>query len=1206
MLKACKPFKLESQNASSSDLVSKTLPKAFRIDMARIGVSKLAAIIGRSMPERYPQENLERAQNLLNGSAEDFMREYVSMTIYNVSNNALDLEQYDKWEQTMKVLEDCNIFRLEVKHGEHQSPTVDGFMEKLFNASIHRCLPTQFQDSGGTRAETAVKWIIASGYCPNTAAKALWSRLQDIRVGLFGIQQLVLDLTERLLNAGISANILIQNLGTSHTIREIALQRLWDSDKVFNLAALLFKHGASLNLNRALRFAIERQEEDLVEMIVRYGGDLTADLKSLPTSVLHTETALTVAASIGLEQTSHILYLLCLRYPFDPLTTFIIPDVLIAAATKGHDDIIHSLYNKTSPTIVANEYGITPLPMAARYGHLSTCQVLLRFKEDTLVTARFFPLHAACYGGDKEVVEFLIQKGADVNATPGFDSYAEELLFTNRLNMPYCRSRIAPLNLLLDEARLLQLVDLRLSNLLCCATMFIRAGAKLVGDELSIAGKYCHLELLAAGIAAGANPNELDSDGKTALQCALQGDPNQFVRLYDVVTQLLSNGAQLLGGEVDNAFGLRQYEVVMLLMEHGGPMMETSFKESVKEELENAILVRNHALVGIIFETWPSIYSAGALYAAIATGNSSLIQSLMQNRPAQASKDPFEVTAIAVAAISGNLVLLQELLAHPPSCYAGPLPLGFNGNTHHICDGCSLGCSDGMAHIYNTIGSRFNDDITHDYKMCSLIEDIRSGEYQRFGELDLRSASGGRFYGSPLAPVASSMRSDALEASSYLLGSGFCTDKLTWVAAASFNNTKFVQTLLNHNQHSNYSYREFKGWSPLACAIQHRNKELVALLFNAGVDVNGRGSSAGEPLRVAVAKGDSDIVDYLFKAGADINADDRLHNVYSPLQTAVEKGKLDIVDYLLRAKATVNANSRSSSGPSPLQIAVDKGRLDILDSLLRAGADVNPNNISWGQTPLQIAVNKGRLEIVKFLLQAGADVNPNHISCGQPPLQIATKHGKMDIVYCLVQAGANINSPATKERGGTPLQFAAINGYLGLAKYLIDKGTKVNAPPSRHHGRTALQGAAEHGRLDMLEFLLTEGALTTGRWRRRFIKAVKLAMKERHFIAADYLKKSAGWSEEDENLLPKVDEDFDTDSEGDELHDVATDDATDSSDHLKQSAGGSEEDESLLPRLNVDFDTYSERDELAADTMVRGETEFDWLIQCREMNMMST
>ncbi|KAI1421291.1 ankyrin repeat-containing domain protein [Xylaria sp. FL1777] len=460
ILKACQSFILESHNASSKDLISAILPKEFRTNMARIGVSKLAAIIGRSMPERYDQENLQRAHSLLSRPAEDSVREYLSMIIYNVSNNALNLMSDSEWEQTIKVLEGCGIFRLGVGLRKDKSPTIDGFMEKLYDASIRRCV-LGFDNSKDVGAETVVKWLLTVGYCPNSAAKALWARVEELNGTFYGCQRRIFDLTKYLLNAGASANILMprRNMsGLSKTILEFTLEGCWSSDITFKLAELLFKHGASENLNRALHLAIRGKENDLVGMIVQNGGNLTAALNPSSESPLDKETALTVAASTGLQETWHILNLLSGQSQIDVFRIVIKTNVLIAAAARGHNDIISSLYNNW-PTIMADEYGITPLHAAARWGHLSTCQLLLSLPvaHNTWTIANFSPLHAACYGRHKDVVEFLIMNGANVNDAPGFGSAAERLRFQAWFNKWDPTSGIAPLNYLLDMSELRRL-----------------------------------------------------------------------------------------------------------------------------------------------------------------------------------------------------------------------------------------------------------------------------------------------------------------------------------------------------------------------------------------------------------------------------------------------------------------------------------------------------------------------------------------------------------------------------------------------------------------------------------------------------------------------------------------------------------------------------------------------------------------------------
>ncbi|KAI1148194.1 hypothetical protein F4825DRAFT_434805 [Nemania diffusa] len=50
----------------------------------------------------------------------------------------------------------------------------------------------------------------------------------------------------------------------------------------------------------------------------------------------------------------------------------------------------------------------------------------------------------------------------------------------------------------------------------------------------------------------------------------------------------------------------------------------------------------------------------------------------------------------------------------------------------------------------------------------------------------------------------------------------------------------------------------------------------------------------------------------------------------------------------------------------------------------------------------------------------------------------------------------------------------------------------------------------------MLELLLSSGACTTGSRRRYAVSAVALALKESYYTAANLLKESMGWSDEDE------------------------------------------------------------------------------------------
>ncbi|RKK89689.1 hypothetical protein BFJ68_g16647 [Fusarium oxysporum] len=165
-------------------------------------------------------------------------------------------------------------------------------------------------------------------------------------------------------------------------------------------------------------------------------------------------------------------------------------------------------------------------------------------------------------------------------------------------------------------------------------------------------------------------------------------------------------------------------------------------------------------------------------------------------------------------------------------------------------------------------------------------------------------------------------------------------------------------------------------------------------------------------------------------------------------------------------------------------------------------------------------------DTLHYLLKAGADSNEHnrtrvHRWNNRSPLQTAVEFGNLDIIDLLLHAGAHINAPPALFGGATALQIAAIQGNLGLAKLLLDLGARINARGARQCGRTALEGAAEHGKLDMLQLLLHSGALTTGAGQLQFVRAVHFAEREGHDAAADLLRRSREWTDEDADLYGK-------------------------------------------------------------------------------------
>ncbi|KAI1331843.1 ankyrin repeat-containing domain protein [Xylariaceae sp. FL0255] len=887
-----------------------------------LGVSKLAALIGRSMPETYPEEHLQRAQSLLNGPEDQFLDNYISMAIYNVSNNNMDLEfNDDAWEKTIATLQNWGIFRLTANLEKAKSSTIDGFMENLFNASILRLMREKCDNSGESVPMTIIRWLLSSGYCPTRGAVGLHRHLGTYGPHPCKVQECMLEIAETLFNAGADAKFLESDTIYGDLVAESILD---DCEAVADkFAEILCRYASSQVIDQVLRYTIWTGKKTVTEIILQQRNNLEDELRG---NALSKESVLSAAATIGLPQTQYILHLLSSENPDTPIATFITADVFIAAASQGMNDIICFLFGITH-AIEPNEYGITPLHAAAKFGHLSTCELLfpLQSTGNRNATGEVTPLHIACYWGHEDVVTFLITAKIDVNAVATKSSERAQHQFRFLLDHSVGQaSAVTPLKLACDHGQQK------------CAMILIHAGATLTGNETHFSVRWQSPELLAIALAAGADANKLfhyhlPGYTESALQIALADHSlsKSPSCMFEIANYLLIHGARLRGGEVARAVYLEHWELLYLLLRHGGSLTETD--NNGLTGLAHAVLSHQTTLINGLVESDPTVYDAGALCAAITTENYSVIQILLLNRPISINiMDPLEVTALALAAESGNLNLVQSLLDHPPSCEWGPM------------------------FMYSTF---YGDP--WDLRRMDIEEGAKSSICLE---------------GGPLSLVARQTSPKALEISLKLLKRGFRPDRLTWAMIANSNNLGFAQALLDHNQPYDHKYGDRDCPNPLLYAIENCSIEFVSLLLKAGVNANEQGDHWPSPLQLAVKYSCLDIVDRLVQGGADVNYHKRSEmDSRSPLQIAVENGNLDLVEYLVRAGADIDSPPAYDGGANPLQLAAIKGYLGLAKYLVDRGAQVNAPPAGWeGRTALQGAAEHGRLDMLEFLLANGA------------------------------------------------------------------------------------------------------------------------------------------------------------------------------------------------------------------------------------------
>uniref|UniRef100_A0A2R5LDL0 Poly [ADP-ribose] polymerase n=2 Tax=Ornithodoros turicata TaxID=34597 RepID=A0A2R5LDL0_9ACAR len=249
-------------------------------------------------------------------------------------------------------------------------------------------------------------------------------------------------------------------------------------------------------------------------------------------------------------------------------------------------------------------------------------------------------------------------------------------------------------------------------------------------------------------------------------------------------------------------------------------------------------------------------------------------------------------------------------------------------------------------------------------------------------------------------------------------------------------------------------------------------------------DVDGRQST---PLHFAAGYNRVSVVEHLLQQGADVHAKDKGGLV--PLHNACSYGHYEVADLLVRHGASVNVSDLWKF--TPLHEATAKGKYDIVKLLLKHGADPNKKNrdghtaldlvkegdqdvadLLRGDAALLDAAKKGNLARVMKLL------TPENINCrdsqgrNSTPLHLAAGYNNFEVAELLLENGADVNA---QDKGGLiPLHNASSYGHLDIAALLIKYNTVVNA--TDRWGFTPLHEAAQKGRTQLCALLLAHGA----------------------------------------------------------------------------------------------------------------------------------
>ncbi|XP_048249327.1 poly [ADP-ribose] polymerase tankyrase-1-like isoform X1 [Haliotis rufescens] len=273
--------------------------------------------------------------------------------------------------------------------------------------------------------------------------------------------------------------------------------------------------------------------------------------------------------------------------------------------------------------------------------------------------------------------------------------------------------------------------------------------------------------------------------------------------------------------------------------------------------------------------------------------------------------------------------------------------------------------------------------------------------------------------------------------------------------AAKAGDMEMVKKLVATNPHA-VNCRDVDGRhsTPLHFAAGYNRVSVVEYLLQQGADVHAKDKGGLVPLHNACSYGHFEVTELLIKHGACVNVADLWK--FTPLHEAASKGKFEICKLLLKHGADPNKKNRD--GHTPLDL-VKEGDQDVAD-LLR------------GDAALLEAAKKGNLARVQKL------ASQENINCrdtqgrNSTPLHLAAGYNNVEVAEFLLENGADVNA---QDKGGLiPLHNASSYGHVEIAALLIKFNTCVNAQD--RWGFTPLHEAAQKGRTQLCSLLLAHGA----------------------------------------------------------------------------------------------------------------------------------
>jgi ankyrin repeat protein len=310
---------------------------------------------------------------------------------------------------------------------------------------------------------------------------------------------------------------------------------------------------------------------------------------------------------------------------------------------------------------------------------------------------------------------------------------------------------------------------------------------------------------------------------------------------------------------------------------------------------------------------------------------------------------------------------------------------------------------------------------------------------------------------------------------SFLLGQGAQPNSRDYKGATPFiiacvaGQTGVMRVFLQHAGPQALQATDKEGRTALHIAASCGKEEVVSFLLGQGAQANSRDEDGSTPFMLACGEGWVGVAGVLLQHVGPRALQETDEEGRTALHYAADRGHEDIVTFLLGQGA--QANSRDEDGTTPFMMACVEGHMGVMKVFLQhVGAQALQETGAKGRTALHYAAFYGIGETVTFLLGQGAQANSRD-EVGCTPFILACQTGRTGVVQMLLQ---HIGPEALRERdngGMTALHTAAIWGHEETAAFLISQGAECSSRTAGV-GVTPLMMACGEGRLGVVRLLL--------------------------------------------------------------------------------------------------------------------------------------